>query len=238
MRVCRASVEAQQRFDYLPLMTTLKTRFAALKLACDGTLDVAKVFASIDLVGDMEGQASEASLRGITVQNAMSLLARLLKERKLPWPIADFDKCQALRQLSLRVALVGEAAQLALISLSARKKPVKNKSGQHRNEQQGYHPQDLVVSQIFLHCVETGTVTPQQARFGDALPDRKALRRMSADLRAAAAMLFDAEQAPWWSAPMAKVQLKKKGSIALLRNRTRRVLKRWRKKRRARERVA
>ena len=91
-------------------MTTLKTRFAALKLACDGTLDVAKVFASIDLVGDMEGQASEASLRGITVQNAMSLLARLLKERKLPWPIADFDKCQALRQLSLRVALVGEAA--------------------------------------------------------------------------------------------------------------------------------
>ena len=103
-------VEEQQRFDYLPLMTTLKIRFAALKLACDGTLDVAKVFASIDLVGDMEGQASEASLRGITVQNAMSLLARLLKERKLPWPIADFDKCQALRQLSLRVALVGEAA--------------------------------------------------------------------------------------------------------------------------------
>ena len=37
---------------------------------------------------------------------------------------------------------------------------------------------------------------------------------------------------------MAKVQLKKKGSIALLRKRTRRVLKRWRKKRRARERVA
>ena len=119
-----------------------------------------------------------------------------------------------------------------------RKKPVKNKSGQHRNEQQGYHPQDLVVSQIFLHCVETGTVTPHQARFGLEKPDGKALRRMSADLRAAAAMLFDAEQAPWWSAPMAKVQLKKKGSIALLRNRTRRVLKRWRKKRRARERVA
>jgi hypothetical protein len=103
-------VEEQQRSDYLPLMTTLKIRFAALKLACDGTVDVAKVFASIDLVGDMEGQASEASLRGITVQNAMSLLARLLKERKLPLPIADFDKCQALRQLSLRVALVGEAA--------------------------------------------------------------------------------------------------------------------------------
>ena len=56
-------VEEQQRSDYLPLMTTLKIRFAALKLACDGTLDVAKVFASIDLVGDMDGQASEASLR-------------------------------------------------------------------------------------------------------------------------------------------------------------------------------
>ena len=81
-------------------------------------------------------------------------------------------------------------------------------------------------------------MTPHQARFGLEKPDGKALRRMSADLRAAAAMLFDAEQAPWWSAPMAKVQLKKKGSIALLRNRTRRVLKRWRKKRRARERVA
>ena len=89
-------MEEQQRFDYLPLMTTLKIRFAALKLACDGTLDVAKVFASIDLVGDMEGQASEASLRGITAQNAMSLLAQLLKFNRLPLPIADFDRCQAL----------------------------------------------------------------------------------------------------------------------------------------------
>ena len=103
-------VEEQQRFDYLLLMTTLKIRFAALKLACDGTLDVAKVFASIDLVGDMEGQASEASLRGITAQNAMSVLAQLLGERKLPLPIADFAKCQALRELSLRVNLVGDAA--------------------------------------------------------------------------------------------------------------------------------
>ena len=65
-------------------------------------------------------------------------------------------------------------------------------------------------------------MTPQQARFGDALPDGKALRRMSADLRGAAAILFDAEQAPWWSAPPKKVQL-------MLRKRIRRVLKRWRK---------
>ena len=58
-----------------------------------------------------------------------------------------------------------------------RKAPTKNKSGQPRNEQQGYHPQDLVVSEIFLHCVASGTVTPEQARFGDALPDGKARRR-------------------------------------------------------------
>ena len=58
-----------------------------------------------------------------------------------------------------------------------RKAPTKNKSGQLRNEQQGYHPQDLVVSEIFLHCVASGTVTPEQARFGDALPDGKARRR-------------------------------------------------------------
>ena len=58
-----------------------------------------------------------------------------------------------------------------------RKAPTKNKSGQLRNEQQGYHPQDLVVSEIFLHCVASGTVTPEQARFGDALPERKARRR-------------------------------------------------------------
>ena len=81
-------------------------------------------------------------------------------------------------------------------------------------------------------------MTPHQARFGLKTPDGEAFRRMRADLRAAAAMLFDEEQAPWWSAPPKKVQVKKKGSIALLRNRTRRVLKRWRKKRRARERVA
>ena len=74
------------------------------------------------------------------------------------------------------------------------KKPVKNKSGQLRNEQQGYHPQDLVISQIFLHCVATGTVTPEQARFGDAQPNGKEHRRMCEDLRAAAEMLCDAQQ--------------------------------------------
>ena len=58
-----------------------------------------------------------------------------------------------------------------------RKRAVKNKSGQPNNEQQGYHPQDLVVSEIFLHCVASGTVTPEQARFGDALPDGEARRR-------------------------------------------------------------
>ena len=47
------------------------------------------------------------------------------------------------------------------------------------------------------------------------------MRRMGADLRAAAEKLFDTQQAPWWSAPPKKVQVKKKGSIALLRRRTR-----------------
>ena len=58
-----------------------------------------------------------------------------------------------------------------------RKSPVRNQSGQLRNEQQGYHPQDLVVSKIYLHCVASGTVTPAQARFGDREPSGKELRR-------------------------------------------------------------
>ena len=58
-----------------------------------------------------------------------------------------------------------------------RKRAVKNKSGQPNNEQQGYHPQDLVVSKIYLHCVASGTVTPAQARFGDREPSGKELRR-------------------------------------------------------------
>ena len=64
------------------------------------------------------------------------------------------------------------------------------------------------------------------------------MRRMNADLRAAAEKLFDAQQAPWWSAPPKKVQVRKKGSIALLRSRTRRVLKRLRKRKRRAQVVA
>ena len=58
-----------------------------------------------------------------------------------------------------------------------RKRPVKNKSGQLQNEQQGYHPDDLVVTDIFLHCIALGTVTPEQARFRDAKPNAKEQRR-------------------------------------------------------------
>ena len=58
-----------------------------------------------------------------------------------------------------------------------RKKPTRNKSGQLRNEQQGYHPQDLRVTEIFLHCVALGTATLEQARFPDAQPIGKELRR-------------------------------------------------------------
>ena len=46
------------------------------------------------------------------------------------------------------------------------KKAVKNKAGKRVNEQQGYHPKHLVISDIFLHCVASGTVTPAQARPG------------------------------------------------------------------------
>ena len=58
-----------------------------------------------------------------------------------------------------------------------RKPPVRNQSGQQRNEQQGYHPKDLRVTKIYLHCVASGTVTPAQARFGDREPSGKELRR-------------------------------------------------------------
>ena len=51
------------------------------------------------------------------------------------------------------------------------------KSGQPQNEQQGYHPDDLVVTDIFLHCIALGTVTPEQARFRDAKPNAKEQRR-------------------------------------------------------------
>ena len=58
-----------------------------------------------------------------------------------------------------------------------RKRAVKNKSGQPNNEQQGYHPQDLVVSEIILHCIALGTVTPEQARFRNGEPNGAKKRR-------------------------------------------------------------
>ena len=58
-----------------------------------------------------------------------------------------------------------------------RKRPVKNASGEPQNEQQGYHPDDLRVCDIFLHCIGLGTVTPEQARFKDAEPSAKEKRR-------------------------------------------------------------
>ena len=111
-----------------------------------------------------------------------------------------------------------------------RKRARRNGSGELVNEQQGYHPKDLVFSKISLHCLASGTVTPWQVRFGDHPPNGKEHRRMCGDLRAAAEMLCDAQQAPWWSAPPRKVQIKKRGSIALLRIRKQRLRKRWRKR--------
>ena len=51
------------------------------------------------------------------------------------------------------------------------KKAAKNKSGQLRNEQQGYHPKDLKITKIYLHCIEAGNTNPQQAKFGDKEPN-------------------------------------------------------------------
>ena len=64
------------------------------------------------------------------------------------------------------------------------------------------------------------------------------MRHMTADLRAAAEILFDAQQAPWCAAPPKKVQVRKKGSNALLRSRTWRVLRRMRQRRRRAQVVA
>ena len=113
-----------------------------------------------------------------------------------------------------------------------RKKPVKNKSGQLRNEQQGYHPKDLTVTRIYLHCLEAGLISPQKAKYGDNEPSRKDRVRLNADLRAAAALLFDEEQAPWWKPPPKVIQQKKEGGTAGLSKANRRVLQRWRKQRR------
>ena len=73
--------DEQRTADYSLLITTLKIRLAALKLACDESADVSKVFSSIDLVGEMEGRAPEESLRKMRTQNAIALLAQLLKTK-------------------------------------------------------------------------------------------------------------------------------------------------------------
>ena len=113
-----------------------------------------------------------------------------------------------------------------------RKRPVRNKSGQLRNEQQGFHPKDLTVTRIYLHCIEAGFISPQKAKYGDTEPSGKDLRRLNADLRAAAALLFDEEQAPWWKPPPKVIQKKKECVTAGLSKANRRVLQRWRKQRR------
>ena len=116
-----------------------------------------------------------------------------------------------------------------------RKKPVRNKSGQLRNEQQGFHPKDLTVTRIYLHCIEAGFISPQKAKFGDNEPSGKDKRRLNADLRAAAALLFDEQQAPWWKPPPKVIQQKKKEDVAAglsKGRRRRRVSLRWRKERR------
>ena len=62
------------------------------------------------------------------------------------------------------------------------KKAVKNKRGQPRNEQQGYHPKDLRITKIYLHCIEAGNTSPQKAKYGDGKPNGKQKRRLNADL--------------------------------------------------------
>ena len=113
------------------------------------------------------------------------------------------------------------------------KKAVKNKSGQLRNEQQGYHPKDLRITKIYLHCIEAGNTSPQKAKYGDGKLNGEQRRRLNADLRAAAALLFAEHQAPWWEPPPKMIQQKKKEGVAAGCSKTnRRVLRRWRKERR------
>ena len=111
-----------------------------------------------------------------------------------------------------------------------RKKPKRNKSGQLRNEQQGYHPMDLAITKIYLHCIEAGLITPQVAKFGSREPRGNDKRRLNSDLRAAGVLLFDEEQAPWWKPPPKIIQLKKSAAPGLSKA-NRRVLQRWRKER-------
>ena len=93
------------------------------------------------------------------------------------------------------------------------KKALKNKSGQLRNEQQGYHPKDLTITKIYLHCIEAGNTSPQKAKYGDGELKCRQRRRLNADLRAAAALLFDEQQAPWWKPPPKVIQQKKKEGV-------------------------
>ena len=92
------------------------------------------------------------------------------------------------------------------------KKAAKNKSGQLRNEQQGYHPKDLTITKIYLHCIEAGNISPEQAKYGDGEPNGRQMRHLNADLRAAAKLLFTEDQAPWWRPPSIIVQTKQDNS--------------------------
>ena len=107
-----------------------------------------------------------------------------------------------------------------------KRRATRNSRGQLRNEQQGYHPKDLVVTRIYLHCVEAGLISPRQAKYGDKEPSSKELRRLNEDLRAAAELLFDEDQAPWWNAPPRVIQNKKEAVLRRPSKANRRVLQR------------
>ena len=96
------------------------------------------------------------------------------------------------------------------------KKARKNKSGQLRNEQQGYHPDDLRITKIYLHCIKAGNTSPQKAKYGDGELNGEQRRRLNGDLRAAAELLFNEDQAPWWTPPPKVIQQKKKDGVAAL----------------------
>ena len=111
------------------------------------------------------------------------------------------------------------------------KKAKRNKSGELRNEQQGYHPKDLTITKIYLHCIEAGNTSPQKAKYGDGELNGQQRRRLNADLRAAAALLFTEDQAPWWRPPSIIVQTKKEKAAGSVSKANRRVLKRWKRER-------
>ena len=113
-----------------------------------------------------------------------------------------------------------------------KKRATRNSRGELRNEQQGYHPKDLTITKIYLHCIEAGNTSPQKAKYGDGEPNGWQRRRLNADLRKAAALLFDEQQAPWWKPPPKVIQQKKKEGVpAGLSKANEGVLQRWRKER-------